>query len=187
MHRKLDKSRSRRCAQNGEAFVEFTLIGIPLIMICISCVEMARGMWLYHTLQYATKTANAYAATHGATCGSPNSCTVHVSDVVGVFENYAIGLPMSATSITLTSSTAANSVTCAQVSTCSSGTSWNTQWPPSSNGDNAVGKPIAIQTEFKFTTALAMVWPSAGKVLFHSSAGNGAFYFPGYGYQLIEF
>jgi hypothetical protein len=167
--------------------MEFVLVGIPLIFVCISIEEMARGMWQYHTIQYAAKLANAYASVHGATCAtSPNSCTVNVSNVVNVFSSNAIGVPMSQVAVTLTSQN--NSASCTQVSTCTSSSSWNTQWPPSANGDNAVGNWIKFRADYTFNTALSMFWPGAGKSFsFGSPAGAGKFDFPGYSYQLIQF
>lgn len=178
---------TRRTRQRGEALVEFALVGIPLLFVWISVAEMARGMWQYHTIQYATKVANNYAATHGATCASPNSCSVNVSSVVGVFQNNAIGIPMSAVSLTLYSQTSSNSVTCNPVSTCSTNAAWSTQWPPTSNSDNAVGKPVSIKTVYGFTTALSMYFPLAGAPVQFSGAAPGLFYFPGYSYELIQF
>lgn len=179
---------NNRRRQRGTALVEFALVGIPFIFLWISVAEIARGMWQYHTIQYATKMANGYAASHGATCASPNSCAVNVSNVVGVFENYAIGIPMSAVTLTLSSSTAGNSITCNPVSTCSTSGSWSSQWPPSSNGDNAVGKPIQIKAIYSFTTALAMFFPGAGQPMQFSGTGTaGQFYLPGYSYELIQF
>lgn len=180
-HSQLSRKRRR-----GEALLEFTLVGIPLLFVWISTVEMARGMWQYHTLQYATKMTNAYAATHGATCGSPNSCSVNVSNVVGLFQTLAIGIPMNQVKIVL--STANNSVTCNQVSTCSTNASWSSTWPTSSSGDNAVGKTTEVRTYYTFYTALGMFWPGAGKAWsFGSAAGSGEFIFPGYSYELIQF
>ena len=178
---------NRRRRNRGSVLLEFVLVGIPLVFVCISVEEMARGMWQYHTLQFAVKAANSYASIHGATCAvSPNSCTVNVSSVVGVFQTNAIGIPMSNVAITLTSEN--NSATCAQVSTCSTSSSWNTQWPPSTNGDNTVGNWIKIRADYTFNTALSMFWPGAGKpISFGSSAGAGKFDFPGYSYQLIQF
>jgi len=166
--------------------MEFVFVGISLIFVMISIEEMARGMWQYHTLQYAVKVANSYAAVHGATCStSPNNCTVDVSNVVTVFSNNAIGVPMANVALTLTSEN--NSATCAQVSTCSSSSSWSTQWPPSANNDNAVGNWIKIRADYTFKTALSMFWPGSGKLSFGTSAGAGTFDFPGYSYQLIQF
>jgi len=179
----------RRRRRSGEALVEFTLVGIPLLFVFICVTEMSRGMWQYHTLQYATKMANAFAAVHGATCSiNGNSCTVDVSDVVTVFQNNAIGIPMANVAITLTSATPANAVTCSQVSTCSSNAAWSTQWPPTGSGDNAVGNVVQIKTEYQFNTALAMFWPGAGRPWsFASAAGSGTFWFPGYSYEMIQF
>ena len=167
--------------------LEFVLVGIPMIFIWISIEEMARGMWQYHTLQYAVKMANSYAAVHGATCAAPpNSCTVKVSDVVNVFTTNAIGIPTGNVALTLSSKN--NSATCLQVSTCSTSSSWSTQWPPSANSDNAVGNWVKIRADYTFNTALAMFWPGAGTpVSFGTSAGAGKFDFPGYSYQLIQF
>lgn len=182
MHHQLKRKRLR-----GSILVEFVLVGIPLLFIVIGLEEMARGMWQYHTLQYAVKMANAYASVHRATCGtSPNSCTVDVSAVIGVFQTNAIGIPMSNVAVTLTSEN--NSATCSQVSTCSTSSSWSTQWPPSADGDNAVGNWIKFRADYTFKTALSMFWPGAGKPLsFGSSAGLGKFDFPGFSYQLIQF
>ena len=171
----------------GEALIEFTLVGIPLLFVWICVIEMSRGMWQFHTLQYATKMANAYAAVHGATCGADgNSCTVDVSDVVTQFQNYAIGIPMANVKIVLL--TKNNSVTCNQVSTCSSNGSWSSQWPTPTNGDNAVGNTTEIKTYYTFNTALSMFWPGSGTPWsFGSAAGSGTFIFPGYSYELIQF
>ena len=60
--------RKRRDRRSGTTLLEFVLVGIPLLFLGISITEMARGMWQYHTLQFATKQAAAYASVHGATC-----------------------------------------------------------------------------------------------------------------------
>jgi Flp pilus assembly protein TadG len=168
--------------RRGSALLEFTLVGVPLIFACISTVEMARCMWNYHTLQYAVKTATAYASMHGATCDPPNSCSVNVSDVVGVFQTTAMGIPANMVSIKLTS--ASSTVTCTLVSTCSSNASWSTRWPPAASGDNAIGQDIYIEADYSFKGAMAMFFPGAGSVSFGGASG---FIFPGYSHQRILF
>jgi Flp pilus assembly protein TadG len=180
MHSQLTRNRRK-----GSAVLEFTLVGIPLMFLFISTEEMARAMWQYHTLQYAVKMANSYASVHGATCASPNSCSVDVSDIVGVFKNYAAVIPMSQVNLTLTSEN--SSVSCSPVSTCSSNASWGTAWPPSSNNDNAVGNWIKIRAVYTFNTALAMLYPGVGVQRFSTSGGVGTLVFGGYSYQLIQF
>ena len=171
--------------ERGSAMVEFALVGVTLLFIWLSTVQIAFGMWNYHTLQYAVKTATAYASVHGVNCTtSPNNCSVNVSNIVTVFQNAAIGIPMSQVRLTLTTASGATT-TCTQVSTCSSNGAWNTVWPPSSNSDNAMGKDIYLRADYNFASALAMFIPGHGSVSFGN--GTGAFDFPGYSHQLIIF
>ncbi|MGA2114552.1 MAG: hypothetical protein ABSH56_07345 [Bryobacteraceae bacterium] len=102
---------------------------------------------------------------------------LNVSDVVGVFQNAAIGVPMSQVTLTLTTASGA-ATTCNPVSTCSSSNSaWSTMWPDALNQDNAVGQPIGIHADYTFSSAMALVMP----------AGTGAFDFPGDSQQTILF
>jgi Flp pilus assembly protein TadG len=180
MQRHKQLNRRRR----GNAVVEFTVVGIPMLFLWVSVMEMSRAMWQYHTIQYACKMTAAFASVHGATCASPNSCLKNMSDVVATFKTYAIGVPMDKVALKLTSQS--SSVSCSQVSTCSSNASWSTTWPPTS--DNAVGNAIQVRADYTFYTALAMFWPGAGKPWsFGSSIGSGKFDLPGYSYQLIQF
>ena len=167
MQRRVLKPRGTR----GSALLEFTLVGITLLFIWVSIVEMALGMWNYHTLQYAVKMAAGYASVHGATCSiSPNSCSVNLSNVVNVFQTAAIGIPMNKVVLRLTTTSGAVT-TCNPVSSCSSNAAWNTNWPPSSNSDNAVGKDIYIRADYTFNTALAMFTGTGSAVRFGSNLG----------------
>jgi Flp pilus assembly protein TadG len=168
-----------RDRQRGSTLVEFTLVGIPLLFVFISVFEMSRGMWIYHTLAYAVKEGTRYAAVHGANCGnSPNSCTIAVRDVVGKIRDSGVGLPPGALNVTLTTQSGAQ-VVCSPISaSCLANAS---QWPPSSNGDNQVGKQITITATCPFRSALALFWPGAGKVSF------GAYTFPASSTELMEF
>jgi len=164
--------------------LEFTLVGIPLMFIWISTVEMARGMWQYESLQYAAKLTAAYAAEHGVDCATaPNSCTLNMSDVVNTFSTYAAAVPMGSVTLQLTSSS--GTVTCSPVSTCSSNSSWSKQWPPT--GANGVGADIYIRADYTFKTAMRMFIPGSGTVAFGSSAGAGTFDLPAYAHQQILF
>ena len=180
MQRHSQLNRRRR----GNALVEFTLVGIPMLFLWVGIMEMGRAMWQYHTIQYACKMTAEYASVHGATCASPNSCLKNMSDVVTTFQNNATGVPMSKVALKLTSES--SSVTCPVVSTCSSNSSWSTTWPPTS--DNAVGNWIKVRADYTFSTALALFWPGAGKPWsFGSAIGSGTFDLPGYSYQIIQF
>ena len=47
--------------RKGVAMIEFTFVGIPMIFVLVSSFEMARGMWIYHTMAYAVKEGARYA------------------------------------------------------------------------------------------------------------------------------
>jgi len=167
----------RRKKTRGNAIVEFCLAGIPLIFIWIGIEEMARGMWNYHTLQYAAKTAGAYAAVHGATCSAKsNSCTVTIANIASVFQTAAIGVPASQVALTFTTASGA-------ATSCNLGGSSNlcsnnsTTWPPSSNSDNAVGKNFEINAVYTFHSALSMI----------SLGVFGPINFPGDTQQIIQY
>ena len=58
-----------------------------MIFVFISIFEMARGMWIYHSLAYAVKEGTRYASVHGATCTtSPNDCGVSFSNIATVMK-----------------------------------------------------------------------------------------------------
>jgi Flp pilus assembly protein TadG len=165
---------NRSCA--GNALVEFTLVGIPLIFVLISTFQMALAMWNYQTLAYAVRAGARYAATHGKDCGnSGNSCGTTVANVENAIAKAAVGLPPGNFNVTLTSGTA-TAVTCAPLSSCGS---TSTAWPPS--GNNSPGQDIQIAATYTFSTALGMLWPGAGKVSF------GTFTFVAYTRQPIQF
>ncbi len=79
--------------QNGNAMVEFTLVGIPLIFVLLVTFELARGMWLYATVAHAVREGARYAAVHGADCSTPpNNCAVTVAQVAAVIRDAGAGL-----------------------------------------------------------------------------------------------
>jgi Flp pilus assembly protein TadG len=159
--------------------VEFALICVPLLFCIISVLEIARGMWHYHTIQFATKATGAYISVHGSTCNiPPNSCVIKVNDIVRAFQDAATGIQASDVKLTLTTQSGAVT-TCQTLGGCSTN---NTIWPPNSpsqSPDNVAGKQFTVRAEYTFRTALSMV--SRGKVAF------GAFRFAGVSRQLIVF
>ena len=62
-----------RTTLRGNATIEFTLVGIPLVFVLISTIEMARGMWIYHTLAYAVKEGTRYAVARGQNNPTPTT------------------------------------------------------------------------------------------------------------------
>src|SRR5215475_1630998 len=164
-----------RKGQRGSAMVEFVLVGVPLLFAWISAVEMARGMWQYHTLQYAVKAAGAYVSVHGANCAvSPNSCTIQIKDAAAVLKTAAIGIPDYQMNVQFASASGA-AVSCNPLNTCYGNT---TQWPPptpATDPDNLTGKSFTIRADYLFRSALSMVTPGVqnGVVTFGAPTLSG--------------
>ncbi|HEV2448482.1 MAG TPA: TadE/TadG family type IV pilus assembly protein, partial [Candidatus Sulfopaludibacter sp.] len=93
---------ARRIRQRGSAMIEFALTGIPLLFIILSVIQMAIGMWHYHTIQYAVKEAGAYLALHGSSSGYCKSNTCEIQNVASVLKSDAIGIPASSINVTFT-------------------------------------------------------------------------------------
>jgi Flp pilus assembly protein TadG len=96
--------RSKR--QSGNALIEFTLAGIPLMFVLISTFDMARGMWMYHTLAHSIKEGARLAVVHGNGCReNPNQCQISVGDIARRIEQTGVGLLPNELQVTMASST----------------------------------------------------------------------------------
>ncbi|MFL6446375.1 MAG: TadE/TadG family type IV pilus assembly protein [Bryobacteraceae bacterium] len=143
--------------EDGNATIEMTLVGLPMIFVLISTFEIARGMWIYDTLAYSVREATRYAIVHGQNCSvSPNSCEVTVAMVMSRLSNAGVGLPSDHLDVTLQSLT--DNINCNPVSACFTN---NTVFP--SSGGNGVGNPITVSAKYRFTSAISMFWPRAGR------------------------
>lgn len=152
-------SRNRRTRTRGNSLLEFTLVGIPLIFTVISIFEMARGMWLYHTLAHAVKAGTRYAIVHGQNCSvPPNSCTVSVSQIATVIRANGVGLPGDTVTLTFTPPSG-SSTTCALADCIANNTTG--YWPPP--GANSPQSKVKITGVYPFTSAISMFWPGAGR------------------------
>jgi Flp pilus assembly protein TadG len=152
----------RRNEQRGSAIVEFALTGIPLIFIWMGIFWMSFGMWQFHTLQYASKMANAYVAVHGASYVAAAGSAIQVKNVATVLANNAVGIVPS--SVTLTLTAGAQTPYSCRLDTCKSD---NTTWPPTAA--NAIGTNIQIKAAFTFLSAFGMWTPTQGSTSFANS------------------
>jgi Flp pilus assembly protein TadG len=180
------KSRKKR---RGTAILEFALTGPPLIFICISTMQMALGMWHYHTLQYAVKATGSYLAQHGSDCGGSNNCLLEIENLAAEMKTYAIGVPATAINMTFNSvsssdhSTVLTTVSCllTDPTTAANGCDHNTtQWLPSTN--NAVGSEFEIQAEYQWNPVIGIVAPGSGNSIIF-----GSFWLPAYTHQVTVF
>src|SRR5579864_8104747 len=148
------KTRRRNCG--GNATLEFTLVGIPLMFVLISTFEMARGMWLYHTMAYAVKEGARYTITRGQ--NSPNQ--VPLSTICGYVVKQGPGLI--AHNLTLTFTSLGGSSGPYLADACP-----GTTWPPGGTDkttgnpilDNTPGQTITITAVYPFESTIVLFWP----------------------------
>ena len=180
---------SRRKDRRGSAILEFAFTGVPLIFVWISTVQIALGMWHYHTMQYAVKATGSYLAEHGGDCASPNTCSITIESLASVMKTNAIGVPASALQMTFNTvsssdhKTVTNTVSCTitNTTTPANGCDHNTTaWPPT--GSNSAGSEFEIQAEFQWNPAMGMVAPGAGSAVSFSSV-----WLPAYTHQVVLF
>jgi len=168
-------SRSRR---SGQAIVEFTLVGIPLIFVLISIFEISRGMWMYHTLAYSVKAGVRYASVHGVDCtNNGNTCAVNMGPVANtcagnpsiadVIKCAAIGLDPTKTQIKFYTFVLGGTKTLQGTCTLDKGSCPATQFPPPGANQPGVNR-IEIDISTPFNSAIAMLWPGAKPVSFTS-------------------
>lgn len=157
--------------------LEFALVGVLMIFVWISIVQMAIGMWCYHSLQYAIKAAGAYTTVHGSDC---TSCRLQIKDAAQTIQSYAPGITPK--QLTLWFNTVASDhMTTTTVAQCTLDQCLTSSlaWPP--NGSDSPGQEISIKGEYLFKSALSMFAPGGGTVTF------GAVYLPAYTHQIIAF
>ena len=166
----------RRRNRRGSTILEFVLVGIPLIFIIISIVEVSRGMWTYQTLAYAVREGTRYAAMHGKDCASPNTCQVTIGQITSVIESAGVGLDPNAVTLTFTPASGT-----ASTDTMANQAASSTTWPPSTA--NADGQTVKISAVYPFRTFLAVFWVGDG----HAVSDSGTFYLPASSTELIQF
>lgn len=150
----------RRSLRRGQSIIEFTFVGIPLMFVLISIFEMSRGMWMYHTLAHATKTAVRYSIVHGQNCGAPtgNTCLRTIGHIATEFKNAAVGIDEATTMLTFISAAGTIGPRSLTVSLGDNAT----QWPPA--GGNAPSQILTIEAVTPFRSAIALFWPGSSPV-----------------------
>jgi hypothetical protein len=156
--------RSSRNTERGSSLVEFTLVGIGLIFVLISTFEMARGMWVYHTLSHISKEATRFLIVHGKECQDRAPCLAEAT--LGTFASrvqyHGVGLLPSELQIQVYRNgsqvvgSGGGFVTLASL--LNSATVWDTDSPP--------GLSIQVNVRYPFRSGLAMFWPGGTPVNF---------------------
>ena|SRR5579862_4710879 len=146
----------RRNKRRGNATLEFTLVGIPMIFAVISIFELSRGMWIYDLTAAAVKAGTRYTIVHGQNCAQlPNTCTVTIGQIATQIQAGGPGLIPADMTVTFTDSTGT-----AVSETLAAALNDTTQWPPVTA--YGVGQPVTISARYPFSSAISMLWPGAG-------------------------
>jgi hypothetical protein len=135
--------------------VEFAIAGIAAVTLLISTVQLGLVMWNYHTLAEAVHETNRYIASHGRSCTTGgNSCSITVGDIATKLKGYAIGIPDTGVSMTLTVQNG-TSVTCNPLHSCLTN---STQWPPVAHFDNNPGNTTKVEARIGLAPAIIFMW-----------------------------
>ena len=132
------------------------MVGIPIVFVLISTIEMARGMWIYHTLAYAVKEGTRYAVARGQNSPTP----ITYNDVCNIIAQAGTGLLREDLTLTFYSNSLLPGGTTVTADKCT-----GLPWPPGdglSLIDNQPGQTISIQGAYPFASAISMFWPGAG-------------------------
>lgn len=159
------KPERRREREGGSSLVEFTLVGIGLVFVLISIFEMARGMWIYHTLAHTSKEATRFLIVHGKECQKRASCQTLSSqaELAARIRYHGVGLLPEQLDVQVSISNSGTPVIpsgggYARLNTLTATTPWSTAAD--------VGQPVQVGLRYPFNSALAMLWPGAGRVNF---------------------
>lgn len=149
----------RKNSRSGNATLEFTLVGIPLIFVLISTFEMARGMWIYHTLAYAVKEGARYTIVHGQ--NSPNQ--ISLSTICNYIVQQGPGLVPKDLNLTFTSLSGTLGPYSAGAGGANAVCPSSPVWPPGGANvlDNTPGQQITISATVPFQSTIIMFWPGA--------------------------
>jgi len=146
-------------AKRGNAVLEFTLVGVPMIFIFVGVVAMSLGMWTYHSMAHAVASATRVLVVHGAGCTGAGIVTVN--GVARLIAAKATGVPASYLNVTLVANAgSASAVTrnCHPLTTCYDSTD---RWPPA--GSNAQGMNVRVTA--RYAVALpGIYWPGAAEL-----------------------
>ena len=172
--------------QRGNAIIEFTLVGIPVIFAIISIFEMSRGMWLYHTLAASVREGTRFAIVHGNNCNiPPSNCAVRVRDIAERIRLYAVGLPPGEIRNVRFSTSSRTLATYASLQECLADDTYFPSAAPGGAEDPGGARQMSyveISAVYPFQSAIAMFWPGAGR-----GQNSGTFLLPASSKEYIQY
>ena len=147
----------------GNAQIEFALCGVFVIFAMISIFDMARGLWINHTLSQAVRDGTRYAVVHGALNVNPTTNVrlpgSNLRDVYNVVRRSALGMVPS--QLRLRFESADGVIDCNP--DCPSA-ELDLPWPP--NGAANKNMEIGIQANYPYNSMVVMFFPGSKGIQF---------------------
>jgi Flp pilus assembly protein TadG len=154
-----DRKTQRRIRRRGNVALEFTLVGIPVLFILISVVNISYTMMTLHTMQEAVVQGARFIIGRGAGCAAnSNTCTITIGTITDAMRLFNAGVDPNSLRVTFTTASGATTA-CNPIISCHGN---STVWPPASNSDNVPGKDIIVSADYPCVTVIAMFWPGNG-------------------------
>lgn len=156
----------RRARSNsGQAQIEFALCAVFVIFLLISMVDLARGLWINHTLAEAVRDGTRYAMVRGNNYVDKSKpparlSDAKLSDVRQVVLRSAVGLSPGELNLRFESE---GSVINCPGSTCPSGT-LTQNWPPDSYANG--GLEIGISATYPYRSLVVIYFPGIKGFMF---------------------
>jgi len=143
--------------RGGNALIEFSLLGLPIIFITISIVAMGLNMWEFHNLAYSTESTARYISMHGYNCTqNGNSCKLYIQNYAQFFESQGLALDPSLVKVVFTDGS--GSTTCNPVKNCATSSPANNVYFPAS-GYDSMGSDITVTATYLLKNPIALYWP----------------------------
>jgi len=156
--------------RRGNAVVEFTVVGIPMVFLVVSVFSMAFGMWNYHTMANAVSATARAVAVRGSESVAKGRTAMTVREVAELLAFNGLGLSPNTWNVTLVANATGTPVTrtCNPLQSCLADGS---VWPPA--GSNGQGTAIRIVGRYPVGLP-GMFWAGAGRGLSAGSYTLGA-------------
>jgi len=153
----LTADRGRR----GQATIEFSLCAIFIIFLVISIVDMARGLWINHTLAEAVRDGTRFAIVRGNRYVFPNTTNRltdgHLKSVRDVVVRGAIGLDPEVLNLTFECLSPTCPVVCNPSTSGPCAANPSSTWPPRDAADE--GQEIGIVATYPYNSLVIMYFP----------------------------
>ncbi len=149
----------------GNAQIEFALCGVFVVFLLISIADMARGLWINHTLAEAVRDGTRYAITRGDRYRDKDApygrlADARLQDVVRAVWRSAIGLERGRLNLRFEGPPGAV-IKCEPSTACENITDF---WPP--DGSAAKNIEIAISATYPYNSLVVMYFPGTSPVQF---------------------